>query len=223
MKQLLLNKTLHPDDEWGFEPWIEMVKTGLLGIPYRLEHHLRPWEYALAVKAIQENNSPIESVLEVGGGGSLLAPVLATLEKNVTVVDPEPCEHMIYLQNGRLNPKMPVRFVRSTLEDVDRHGRVGYFGAVVCISVIEHIRDDIEFFHLLLDRVAEDGILVLTTDFHPSGKPQCVHHLRTYNERRMNLLIDVARDRQFHPVGEVDYTYCGDFVNGYTFASLVLS
>jgi hypothetical protein len=97
------------------------------------------------------------------------------------------------------------------------------FEAVTCLSVIEHIPSDIEFFSKLLDKVVDGGLLCLTTDFHPSGKSMVGGHIRTYNAESMKAFVDIAFLSGFSPfLGEQDYSKFEVAVNTYTFASLIL-
>ena len=73
----------------------------------------------------------------------------------------------------------------------------------------------------LAKSVKPGGLLAITCDFHPSGLSRVGGHVRTYNEESLTKLL--AGLDKFVPFGDGwDYTYRGEDVNNYTFASLVL-
>ena len=78
-----------------------------------------------------------------------------------------------------------------------------------------------KFFQKLLSYVKPGGILVLTTDFYPTGEQFSQHHLRTYSEDDLLAYAESADGFNFFGDG-YDYTFWGNYVYQYTFASLVL-
>lgn len=188
----------------------------LSGCAYRrLEHEHRLWEYSLALNAISNNG--VRTVLDVGGGSSAFACAVALRGMDITIVDPDVNLVSTTKKQSTFIGK-PMIAIQKSFPDC---GELGVFDAVVCISVIEHVHDDNEFFSALLDSVGEGGLLVMTTDFHPSGQV-FAPHLRTYNKESMEAFVAKASDRGFNPLKLVNYDYNGNFVNQYTFASLVL-
>ena len=210
-----LSKTLHPDDFCQEMIAVDIMKETLGGLPLRFEHERRVWEYGLAAHAVKLSGA--QTVLDVGGGGSLLAPTLANAGLDVTVVDPDNCSYWIERHNTRISGK--IKYHQMYFEQFNHDP----FDAVLCVSVIEHVTNDLPFFHKLCTFVADDGILFLTTDFSPSGLPKCPHHLRTYNEFR---LLDFARIAERYGFiffnGAPDYSGKGKYVNDYNFASLCM-
>jgi 2-polyprenyl-3-methyl-5-hydroxy-6-metoxy-1,4-benzoquinol methylase len=215
-----LSKTLDVGDYSQLEDVTTMVN--LLhkhGIVHRFEHTHRRWEYGMTLKAILSLTQPVKSILDVGGGGSVFAP-WATLNTKaiVTQVDPGDITDWIGKQFGLLG--RPTEFHQ---EDFLRWDDDRKFDAVTCLSVIEHVPHDIEFFSKLLDKVADGGLLCLTTDFHPSGQALVGGHIRTYNADSMKTFMDIAFLNGFTPfLGEPDYSKFTVEVNSYTFASLML-
>ena len=184
---------------------------------YRYEHPMRKWEYGLALKFLLEVGA--ETVLDVGGGGSALAPILQHYGMEVTQLDPDPSGAVtIAKQNEILGSDM--KFINKNF--LEFKGRKK-FDAIICMSTIEHIptrEEERLFFQKLLKKAP---FLFLTTDFSPSAEAFSAAHYRTYNKVSMNKLANMARNSGFDYYGEVDYTYSGAMVYDYTFASLALA
>jgi 2-polyprenyl-3-methyl-5-hydroxy-6-metoxy-1,4-benzoquinol methylase len=181
----------------------------------RFEHEHRRWEYGLTIKALQEIGA--KKVLEVGGGGSLLVPLAYLSGMEVIEVDPWDCTETLEKQAQKLNSG-PIRYFQQDFLDFDLDEK---FDAVVCTSVIEHVEEHESFFLKLLEYVAPEGLLILTTDFHPTGNTFSTNHRRTYSEESLLKYIDMAKG--FTVFGDgYDYKYSGNHVYQYTFASLVL-
>lgn len=182
----------------------------------RFEHEQRRWEYGMALKALVDSNS--ETVLEVGGGGSLLYPMMDLCGIDIVEIDPWDCSELLLKQKTKMNSTFPIKYIK---EDFLQTNLDEQFDAVVCTSVIEHVKQHNEFFQKLLSHVKPEGILILTTDFHPSGKTFSADHLRTYTEKDLLAYAESAKGFDFLG-GKYDYNYYGDYVYQYTFASLVL-
>jgi len=216
--QIGYSKTLHPNDYlWiGEAQHVRNVVRSLKDTPARFEHTHRQWEYGIALRAIRESGA--RTLLDVGGGGSVFSPSAACLGIEVTQIDPEPRADWVEAQARNLNLKL--RYIHQDFLDFDSRE---YFDAVTCISVIEHVKEDGNFFLKILRHVGKDGIFVLTTDFHPSAMPLVSGHLRTYNEGALLKLANIARAAGFEFLGQgPEYTYHGAFVNSYSFASLCM-
>jgi len=180
---------------------------------YRYEHPMRKWEYGLALKFLLEIGA--ETVLDVGGGGSLLAPILAHHGMHVTQIDPDPSgESTVAKQNEIL--KQSNEFI---CEDFLKYNGRKKFDAVLCMSTIEHIKTENEkaFFAKLLKPAP---YLFLTTDYSPKGKTFSVDHERTYNATALRRLAKLAKGWDFY--GAVEYRYVEPLVYDYTFATLAL-
>lgn len=203
------------------------TKLALKGVPYRFDHPHRAWEYGLVLAALRANGA--KTVLEIGGGGSLFAPAAAMLGREVMQVDRKDCTHWTSKQARRLDISLPyVQWDFPGEYITDRQ-----FDAVVSISVIEHTSADASktvptndgdrraralFWQKMLDLVKPGGLVAITTDFHPDK----VRNIK-FNKFEMLGLYATARAAGFDWFGDgYDYTYAGEFVNYYTFASLVL-
>jgi len=181
----------------------------------RFEHEHRRWEYGLAIKALLDNKA--EKILEVGGGGSILVPLAYLSKMCVTEVDFWDGTESLDEQATMLGSG-PIRFFQQDFLDFELDEK---FDAVVCISVIEHVREHEKFFLKLLDYIIPGGLLVLTTDFHPSSKAFSKYHIRTYSEKDLLEYAELAKGFTFYGDG-YDYTYWGNYVYQYSFGSLVL-
>jgi len=202
------------------------VSRALAGVPHRLDHFFRIWEYGLVLAALQANEA--KTVLEIGGGGSLFAPAAAMLGMEILQVDLKDCTHWTAKQEEKLGVSLP--YVQ---QDFFEYATEERFDAVVSISVIEHVSADasrqintdewhtakrVQFFERMLNLVKPGGLVAITTDFHPD-KPRNIK----FSEAEMLALYEIGRSRGFDWFGAgYDYTYAGDFVNYYTFASLIL-
>jgi 2-polyprenyl-3-methyl-5-hydroxy-6-metoxy-1,4-benzoquinol methylase len=181
----------------------------------RFEHEHRCWEYGLAIKALLDNKT--EKVLSVGGGGSVLVPLVYLSKMDVTEVDFWDGTETLNKQAAMLGSSS-IRYFQQDFLDFELDEE---FDAVVCTSVIEHVREHEKFFLKLLDYVISGGLLVLTTDFHPSSKAFSNNHIRTYSEDDLLEYAELAKGFTFYG-DDYDYTYWGNYVYQYSFGSLVL-
>lgn len=198
---------------------------GSHGAPYPWGHEHRAWEYGLTLTALRENQT--QTVLEVGGGASLFAAAAIWTGMEVLQVDPGHWEDWIEKQEKALNMRLPWSKLDFLEMDYPKNvfdSSAQYYDAVCCLSVIEHIPDDILFFEKLLKHMKPGGLLCLTTDFHPSGKGIFDGHIRTHNKESMMRFIELGQSEGFEVYGEnPDYENFEPFIfNLYSFASLVL-
>jgi hypothetical protein len=202
-----------------------------LGFLYGMKAHLAPappgiphpscfWEYALALRCCTRSDA--QTVLDVGGGGGLFSPAAARCGADVTQIDPGDCAARVAAQGALIGQN--IRFGNSDLQS----WREGPYDVVACLSVIEHVGDDFGFADRLLGKVRPGGLLVLTADFHPTGKRLVGGHLRTYSESSLRALMALLGrlGRPYDAVGcwrgEPDWSHFSPWVYDYTFASLVL-
>lgn len=215
----IINKTMQAQDLVLLDYQIQHINNInalLSGTQRRFEHPFRVWEYGLTLDIIRANN--IKTVLDVGGGGSIFAPALAWLDIDTLQVDPGDVGQWIKNQEQVINKSLPFQQL-----DFFNFNKTEEYDAVVCLSVIEHVPDDFDFFERLGTFVKKGGFLILTTDFHPSGKAQVDGHIRTYNSKMLLELALVLSPHFIFHKNFPDYTYNDTLpVNNYTFASLVL-
>jgi len=225
---MIYSKTLQTPgyDDIAEAQHVRDTRQALAGIPYRFDHPHRAWEYGLVLAALRANET--KTVLEIGGGGSLFAPAAALLGMEILQVDLKDCTYRTTKQEERLGVSLP-----CVQQDFFKYSTEKRFDAVVSVSVIEHTSADASkkrstseldrikrmlFFERMLDLVGPGGLVAITTDFHPDK----VGNIK-FDEAEMLALYEIAFDRGFDWFGDgYDYTYTGELVNYYTFASLVL-
>ncbi len=177
------------------------------------QHNARKVEYTSVLHAIEQIalESPLKLIVDVGGAGS----PLSLMVKDVTgvmplVVDPADdianCDLHTYLQH---NPQ---------LADL-----------VLCISVIEHVKDEAQFLYDLSCLVAPGGWLILTMDFATTVPD--TYHFHWMRERIYTPLAMVTMQEKC-AINRMDRwpwtpapNYCIPFtplVHDYGFCSLVL-
>ena len=204
-----------------------LAKRRLEGVPCRFDHPHRAWEYGLVLSALVANGA--KTILEIGGGGSLFAPTAALLGMEIMQVDRKDCTHWTAAQEERLGISLP--YIQQDFPD--EYIAEEQFDAVVSISVIEHISADASrhidtcaqdaakravFFERMLDLITPGGLVAITTDFHPNKASNV-----KFSEDEIMALYEIGRRRGFDWFGgEHDYTYTGNLVNYYTFASMIL-
>ena len=178
----------------------------------RAEHRHRAWEYGLVLRALREHGC--KTVLDVGGGGSVFAPAAAWIDMSVTELDPEDYRGWVAAQSRKIHKEI-------AFEHCDFMTYVGAteFDAVTCISVLEHVPDDLAFYRKLASHVRVGGVLAITVDFWPDAQRKSPDHLRTYNEERLSALVDSVPGLEM--LGPASYVDVGAHVYSYTFASLI--
>lgn len=224
------SKSLAPSDyAWIEKQYVERAWHAMDGLGRRLDHRHREWEWALVLKAIRHVHA--QTVLDIGGGGSVFTPAACLMGCEVTQVDLADNSECVRQHSERAAAHAvnwetqapehyPIRFVQgdfvSTLSQET-------FDAVCAISVIEHVEQDDQFFCKMCEAVAPSGILAVTTDFHESGKPRTDLHLRTYNGASLTRLQEIAESFGFTLLGgRTKWLNSGTSVNGYNFASLIM-
>lgn len=208
------SKTFAPDDYWCLTndtPDVDDATTELTGL-YHPFHTHRRWEYGVALQAIRRHGG--KRVLDIGGGGSLFAGILAKQRIDVDVNDPVNYTGWIVAQREKIGHH--IGFACCPMEDLTET-----YPIVTCISTLEHIPDHEWAWRRLLALVQPGGLLFVTVDYHESGSQLHPGHLRTYNRGMLLKLIDRADD--FEPfLGEPEYCDGGSEVHGYNFASICL-
>jgi len=206
-----LSRILHSDDYKLFTEHLAVDQVMKMLPDYRFEHEHRRWEYGLAMRSVLDTGS--KTVLDVGGAGSVLSPLLAYYNCDVTQLDPEAGEENVRSQNKTLGTN--IKFISGDFSTVE----VPTFDAVVSVSTIEHVEDDITFFKELLKHANKS--VFLTMDFFPTRETFSKHHIRTYNRESIHNFCEIAKEMGFS-FSLTDYVYEKPFVYEYTFASLFL-
>lgn len=225
MKPLPLTKTLDPADYKLLAPELAVVDIFKDSPEMLPQHTHRRWEYAMALRAIEEwgREAPASlrmrrDALDVGGGGSPLKNILNSTGLAAEIIDPGynyPIERVLEREeaaraSGNLRRQTQVRAA-----------------VVTCISVIEHVAlQDLERFLLALGTVLlPGGLLFLTCDFTDAGgePPEDKFHFhwmraQIFNSttltrvaetlyRQSNLVLFGGQDHQYHGAQLWDYTF----------------
>jgi 2-polyprenyl-6-hydroxyphenyl methylase/3-demethylubiquinone-9 3-methyltransferase len=98
-----------------------------------------------------------KSALDVGCGAGLLAEPLARLGASVTGVDASP-ELIEAARAHSAAVGLDIDYRAGELADL-----TGEFDLITCMEVIEHVADPAAFVRALAQRLASDGLLVLST------------------------------------------------------------
>ena len=210
---MILNKSLHPDDYTDpvLVEYIEIFNQLKGKIPASIQHPHRKWEYCITLAAVDYGLKDwYDDLLEVGSGGSLFAPMAASLGYEVTVIDLEDSVQLASSQDSRI----------EIFQEDFFEFEMNMYNAVACLSVIEHVENDIEFFQKLLKHTKK--VLFLTTDFSMDSKQFVPYHLRTYSPNDLQNLADIANSMGFVLLDEPEWIDNGPRVFDYNFASLCL-
>lgn len=209
-----LNKTLHPSDYDNLQSQVALFNDVTSKIDSVVHHHHRRWEYGIALAALDLLPAKALSIADIGGGGSPLPTMVASMEHNVTVIDPS------YEANrqGGFNDALDI-LINIDNRDFMAVDTSQQYDVVFCISTLEHVQDDVAFFKKALD--AAKYLVVFTVDYHVSGQPQSKHHLRTYNRASLERLAALAVP-EWELVDTPSWEDHGGQVHNYNFAGLVL-
>jgi len=217
---MILSKSFHPEDYNQLMVYVDSYKRLLArGVPAQVNHKHRAWEYAMALTYLGLRNS--HKILDIGGGGSLFAPLAAKLGYDVTVIDGSRQARQIHAQNIQLGTDVKLintHFNPNSIKLI-KNLTGEQFDAIVAISVIEHVPDDQQFLYNMMDLGAPT--IFLTTDFSEHGTPVSTDHLRTYTPH--GLLNLATQDINWELYKNEEYwIHRGQFVYTYNFASVAL-
>ena len=219
---LALSKTLDPTD---FEQLTdELAVVDRYFTSAREQHPLRRWEYALALRAATtwRAQATPHSIgwADVGGAGSPFHRMLTEL------LDVDPT----LPRSGRIiDPDLPIN--SCTLAEHLAQG-AALRELVFCLSVLEHVEDLDQFLYHLSCLVAPGGLLFLTLDYCDAlvdDWPEDRYHFHWMRRRianqygwRLGGAEVLTQQHSFSLLGDHDWTYHGDHVFNYSFASLAL-
>jgi SAM-dependent methyltransferase len=139
------------------------------------------------------------SVLEVGSGCGNISRFLLDRE-NLTCVEPL-SEHAGVL-NGLAKTHCNIRVVSSLLEELPNEDiPAGSYDSVVCINVLEHIKDDAQALRNLLEALRPGGMLLLyvpALGWAYGELDREMKHFRRYSAHRLKMLLKHAGFRIEH-------------------------
>ena len=98
-----------------------------------------------------------KTALDVGCGAGLLAEPLARLGAKVTAIDPTP-ELISVARDHAAGQGLDIDYRVSAVEGLD-----GTFDLITSMEVIEHTADPQQFLNDLAERLAPDGLLIMST------------------------------------------------------------
>jgi 2-polyprenyl-6-hydroxyphenyl methylase / 3-demethylubiquinone-9 3-methyltransferase len=100
------------------------------------------------------------TILDIGCGGGLLAEPLARYGAQVTAIDPAP-QNIEVARRHSEKSGLTIDYRQTTAEDLAAGG--GTFDIVLCMEVVEHVRDVRKFIALAASMVRPGGLLVAAT------------------------------------------------------------
>lgn len=99
-----------------------------------------------------------KAALDIGCGAGLLCEPLARLGADVTGVDAA-AENVSAAATHAEGVGLDIRYMAGEVGSLD----IGTFDLVTCVEVIEHVADKPAFLRDVADRLAPDGLLVMST------------------------------------------------------------
>jgi len=158
------------------------------------------WEYCQTLLNVEVSEGM--RVLDAGCSRSVFPLYLAKKYKcSVVGVDNATCDR--YKLDRKLGGKfgLDVEYIQADLRSVDLPD--GYFDVSFCISVLEHVKSSYLGMDELIRLTKPGGVIGITTDFVPKGKPLPV--TGAYNEKqiRENFINRSGVGLR----GELDYDY----------------
>ncbi|MEL7730896.1 bifunctional 2-polyprenyl-6-hydroxyphenol methylase/3-demethylubiquinol 3-O-methyltransferase UbiG [Citromicrobium bathyomarinum] len=130
-------------------------------------HRLNPVRLGFVRDAIDrhwggdiESSAPLagKSAVDVGCGAGLLCEPLARLGAQVTGVDAAP-ENAAAAAAHAEAAGLDIRYMAGEIGSLD----LGSFDLVTCMEVIEHVADKPAFIAALVSKLADNGLLILST------------------------------------------------------------
>lgn len=223
--------SLHPEDYQFIFEGVQAVKESTeffkskgCRIEIPVEH--RYWEYGTCVQMLLDKykgNIPTDiSVLDVGAGWGAFGPTLA-YKYGVTVTESEPST---LERNDRARINSVLRELgKPELVLMDKNVDAlpdTKYDMVACISVIEHIPQNIEssVWKILGDRVKSGGLLFIDVDcVEYNHRSHMFDNLRTHNYTVNELAdrVEVLKVLGFKPIHGEEYLWNGSYVYDYTF------
>jgi len=172
----------------------------------------RYWEYGKVLSFFKRYGKSDGNVLEAGGANSPLAAAVSSLGHHVTVTDvlASGGPYVEYLKSkGYPN----LAWVEASALDLPFPAES--FDFVMCISVLEHVPDDLTAISKLKRVLKPDGYLILSFDFVQTDRPPTSHQLRFYTQDRLERYILWLGKRHVFPIEAPDYSYAGEHIACY--------
>lgn len=234
---MILSRTMRPSDYDDFAPELEELnKTIALCGPVPYTH--RRWEYALIQRAVKTffGDRKNLDVSDYGCSDGLTPAMMLLAGHNVSLYE---------IWDARYGDKFPDaadkakkassvsgaghRFVNKALGTLGPEDKAMY-DIALCISVMEHIPDEVAAFNDILDSLhtATPCMAILTMDFFPTENDTLYYHWlrsRIYNEEKMCSLASRAAEKGFRLLNECDWSWAPDRImvqNEYGFSSIVV-
>lgn len=221
--------SIQPDIDYpGIVEGVKLVESTLetfkaAGCRLEMPHHHRLWEYGSAVQLALGYKPPkgrTVRVLNVGSGWDALGPALANVDLLVTECEPAAeCRanrSEVNIQLAKTKHR-PIEILDAGVHNLPDK----LYDLVYCISVLEHVHDELNAWKRLAERVILNGILFITVDCVPEGgKPYVFDNLRVtkYTLEMLKERVDMlVNDFGMSVIGTVDYQYHGDHVYNYSF------
>lgn len=144
-------------------------------------------------------------VLDAGAGIGTFT-LMAAPGREVVALEPDP--ELVPTLRRRVESLANVTVVEGVADDV-----TGEFDSIVCLNVLEHIRDDQAALRRFHDLLAPGGCLLLLVPAHPflyGAIDRALHHERRYSEpmlrERLRVAgLEVRTLRHVNPVGTVGW------------------
>lgn len=204
-------------------------------VPYDVlagQHEARWWEYAMAHRAIDDwchwywaehptatDRDAPRVFCDVGGAGSKFwASLTALTQEPIVVIDPD-----VQIPPS---PNGDHGFFPCTVEAYAAANTHHQFDCITAISVIEHLDQLRPFIRACRMLLKDGGLLFLTTDCWNLDGDDVAHfhwmRKRIYNPETLRRLTNQIREVGFASFGRTDWTYHGNTVFDYSFASLAM-
>jgi SAM-dependent methyltransferase len=150
-------------------------------------------------------------VLDVGAGLGTFSEFAAPGRDLVVALEPDPV--FAAALSERFADSECVRVIASEAEVIEPRSLPGPFDSIVCLNVLEHIRDDAAALARFCEHLAPGGRLLLLVPAHPilyGRADQVLGHERRYQKRPLQRLLEqtglaVESLRYVNPVGAVGW------------------
>lgn len=203
------------------------------------------WEWSRALHLIKGEGTGLR-ILDIGAACSLLGPMLAYLDYEVTEAEIDAAWKTEREKINRLIVKNPIKWIQSGYGTLEERCRIPIimkprslglstdgpkfilYDAVLSISTIEHVPPNVErtAWKEMVDLVKPGGLLIITADVMPQAKKGYQNDHVRWTNYSMDIIkqrVDYMKEKLgMSPIGEEDYNYHGSFVYDYSFAMIAM-